>query len=444
MIPDLSISVTDLLYIILPPFIFYSYSVYNLVGLLKHTYMKSERIMLACLRKADFDYGLIEKGDKIMLGLSGGKDSMALAHLLHTYQKFSDKDFTFVAAFMDLGFPNPEDKAMEEYLTKNGIPFTKIDAQDVYKILSCHRDKDNLLPCSICSRMKKAVINKAAHSLGITKVAFAHHADDAIETLMMNMTYGGRVATFAPKMTLTKENITFIRPLIYAREKDVTRYVKDFNIPVFKNNCGNDKKTEREDFKGIINGYYKKFPPAYDNFLTMLSNQERFKLFFDDLGYAFGNGLFLRKVELPSEMASCFLIRKEVFIKEQKVSVDEELDDLDNSATHFLLLKDNKPIGTMRIFLDAEKHEVTFGRIAILKEYRGQGYGRNMVSQVMKIISRKVTPLTIRLNAQEQAEGFYKSLGFIRESEESFLDANIVHYHMINRLKFPIPDKEKI
>lgn len=406
--------------------------------------MKSERLMLACLRKADFDYGLIEKGDKIMLGLSGGKDSMALARLLKTYQQFSDKDFTFIAVFMDLGFPSPEDKKMEKYMAEEDIPFKKIEAADVYKILSLHRDKGGLLPCSICSRMKKAVINKAAISLGIHKVAFAHHADDAIETLMMNEVYGGRVATFAPKMTLEREGITFIRPLIYAREKEVIRYVRDFDIPVFKNNCGNDKKTEREDFKEILGTFYRRFPPAYDNFLTMLSNQERFKLFFDDLGYAFGDGLFLRKVSLPSEMAMCFNIRREVFINEQKVNVNEEIDTDDEKAAHFLLLKNKKPVGTMRIFLDADKHEVVFGRIAVLKEYRNLGYGRKMVTQVMKMISRKITPLTIRLGAQKHAISFYEKMGFEKESEIPYIDADIVHYHMVQFLKYPIPDKEKI
>ncbi len=369
---------------------------------------------------------------------------MALAHLLHTYQQFADKDFEFVAAFMDLGFPNPEDIKMKEYMEKEGIPFIKIDATDVYKILSLHRDEKGLLPCSICSRMKKAVINKAAKKLGYHKVAFAHHADDCIETLFMNMTYGGRVATFAPKMHLTKEDITFIRPLIYAREKDVRRYVKDFNIPVFKNNCGNDKRTEREDFKETLDDFYKKFPVAYDNFLTMLTNKERFDMFFDDMGYAYGDGLFLKVASSYEDIFSCIKIRREVFIDEQKVSVEEELDDKDKDATHYLLLKNDKPVATMRVFLNGETHEAVFGRIAVLKEYRGLGYGRKMVTQVMKIISRKITPLTIRLGGQKHAVNFYEKMGFKKESEEEFLDANIPHYHMIRYIKFPIPDKEKI
>jgi tRNA 2-thiocytidine biosynthesis protein TtcA len=406
--------------------------------------MNSEKTLLACIRKADFDYGLIEKGDRILVGLSGGKDSMTLVSLLNTYRKFSDKDFTFVAAFMDLGFPNPDLKGLTDYAVKEKFELKIIPAHDVATILAAHRTPEGLLPCSICSRMKKAVINKAAHDLGIHKVAFAHHADDAIETLLMNMTYGGRVATFAPKMVLSKEQITFIRPLIYAREKDIIRYAKEQKLPVFKNQCGNDKKTEREVFKETLQSFYKTFPPAYDNFLTMLSNQERFKLFFDDAGYYFGDGFALKKALSTKDMAEVFEIRKEVFIKEEKVPVDVEIDGKDGEAIHFLLMKDSKPIGTMRVFLDAEKHTAHFGRVAILKEFRGQGNGAKMVKQVMKILSRRITPLTIVLEAQTHAVPFYETLEFQKTTGVPFMEAGIEHFEMKREIQFPIPDKEKI
>jgi tRNA 2-thiocytidine biosynthesis protein TtcA len=406
--------------------------------------MTSEKVMLACLRKADFDYGLIEKGDKILLGLSGGKDSMSLAKLLTIYQHFEDKDFTFVAAFMDLGFPDPDIEGLKKYAEKTGFELKIIDARDVGTILRAHRQTDGLLPCSICSRMKKAVINKAAKQMGITKVAFAHHADDAIETLFMNMTYGGRVATFEPKMHLDKENITFIRPLIYAREKDITRYAKEHQIPVIKNNCGNDKKTEREDFKELLQAFYKNHPTAYDNFLTLLTNQEAFQLFFDKIGYAFGDGTFLKKVESAKNMDDCFYIRKEVFVKEQNVPIDDEIDGKDRQALQFLLLKDNKPVGTMRVFINTDERTAHFGRVAILKEYRGLGLGEKMVSQVMKIISRRIAPIEIQLEAQTHAVGFYEKLGFSKVDDKTFLDAGIEHCNMARKIVFPIPDKEKL
>jgi tRNA 2-thiocytidine biosynthesis protein TtcA len=406
--------------------------------------MKSEKIMLACIRKADFDYGMFENGDKVLLGLSGGKDSMALARLLHTYQQFSDKHFEFIAAFMDLGFEDPDIEGLKAFGEKEKIDVKVIPAHDVATILRMHKDAKGLLPCSICSRMKKAVINKAAKSLGCNKVAFAHHADDAIETLFMNMSYGGRIATFEPKMTLEREGITFIRPLIYAREKDIKRYVKDFNIPVFKNKCGNDKKTEREDFKETLASFYDHYPYAYDNFLTMLTNEEKVNLFYMRQGYAFGDGVVLKKVISPVDMTHCLEIRMSVFVKEQNVPVEEEIDGKDEAAIHFLLLKDNRPIGTMRVFLNEKNHSCIFGRVAIIKEYRGLGYGKRMLTQVEKILSRKITPLEIHLGAQEHAVGFYERLGFKKDSKESYLDANIKHFHMTRNLQFPIPDKEKL
>lgn len=406
--------------------------------------MNSERKLLACIRKADFDYGLIEKGDRILLGLSGGKDSMSLARLLNTYRRFSDKEFTFVAAFMDLGFEEPDIKGLKDYASKEGFELKIIPAHDVATILRAHKDERGLLPCSICSRMKKAIINKAAHDLGINKVAFAHHGDDAIETLFMNMTYGGRVATFAPKMHLTKEDITFIRPLIYSREKDIARYARDYDIPVFKNKCGNDKKTEREEFKETIHSLYKEFPQAYDNYLTMLSNQEKFKLFFDDEGYFFGDGLALKKVISPEQMSYCFQIRKDVFVKGENVPFDEEIDGKDDQAIHFLLYKNNQPIGTMRVFLDEEKHQAHFGRVAIMPGFQKQGCGKKMVTQVMKIISRKITPLTVVLSSQEQAVPFYEKMGFSKIDGRIYLDAGIRHCDMRREIPFPIPDKEKI
>ena len=145
--------------------------------------------------------------------------------------------------------------------------------------------------------MKKASINKVAHQLNCNKVAFAHHGDDAIETLLMNELYGGRVATFSPKMFLSNTNLTFIRPLIYARESDIVSLVKKGNIPTFKNQCGNDKNTERENIKKLTLNLYSSYDQAKDNFLYMLNNSESFDLWFlKKENQISKDGIYIKKV----------------------------------------------------------------------------------------------------------------------------------------------------
>lgn len=406
--------------------------------------MTSEKTLLACVRKADYNFNLIQDGDKILVGLSGGKDSYALVKILNRYSKFKNKNFTFTALFIDLGFGS-DASPLIDFCKRENIELIIQESHDVAKILNMHK-KNNLLPCSICSRMKKAIINQAAHRCGANKVAFAHHTEDAIETLFMNMTYGGRFATFAPKMHLDKENITFIRPFIYVREKDIIAYSKKENFPILSNQCGNDKKTKREEFKLFLNDYYKTYPVARSNFQAMLLNQEKTQLWYDDFVYGFDDGFYVKKVTTSKDMTRCYLIRKEVFLKEQNVPVDEEIDNSDIDYTHYLLFSgENKAIGTMRVLLEKENDEYSahFGRIAILKEYRGKGYGQRMVCQVEKSLSQKYTPITVKLNAQVRALNFYKTIGYSITSDV-FLEAGIEHYAMEKYIKFPILDKKKI
>lgn len=148
--------------------------------------MKAIRTVLACIRKADNKYNLINHGDRIVVGLSGGKDSVALLYTLHLYQKFSHTDFVVQPVTLDLGFDGFDASKMQEFCQSLGYNLIVSDSREVYPILKAHQGDEKHLPCSICSRMKKAAINKVANDLGFNKVAFAHHADDAIETLFMN------------------------------------------------------------------------------------------------------------------------------------------------------------------------------------------------------------------------------------------------------------------
>jgi len=234
--------------------------------------------VLGCIKKADIDYNLIENGDRICVGLSFGKDSMVLLESLRLYKFFSKKEYVIVAVNIELGFPKIDTSEIEQFLKNNNIEYhQELSDPLIYEVLKLHIKNDKL-PCSICSKMKKAAICKAAHKYNCNKIAYAHHIDDAIETLAMNMIYGGRIATFKVKTFLSKEKLTFIRPLCYCKEKDIIHTATTSNIPFSPSSCPNDKNTERENIKELLHSLYKIYPEAKNNFQLMLSNEEHTEL----------------------------------------------------------------------------------------------------------------------------------------------------------------------
>lgn len=239
------------------------------------------RTLLSSLRKADNDFSLIDEGDRIAVGLSGGKDSLSLLRLLSIYGRFAKKSFAVLPVFMDLGFEWNREKLgpLKHYCEQLGMALYIEDASFVYGILKANQKEGKHLPCSICSRMKKAGINRFAKEHHCQKVAFAHHSDDAVETLFMNMIHGGRIATFEPKMRLERAGITFIRPLIYCKEKDVIGLAKEERMPVTDTCCPANKKTDREEMKKLLASIAAKYPESEENFRLSLSNYRPFDLY---------------------------------------------------------------------------------------------------------------------------------------------------------------------
>ncbi len=397
--------------------------------------MKAIRTLLACIRKADQTYNLINHGDKIVLGLSGGKDSLALLYCLNLYRKFSHTEFELQPITLDLGFPGFDKKPLENFCQSLGLNLIVYDSQEVYKILKIQQEEQGLkhLPCSICSRMKKAAINKAASEIGFNKVAFAHHADDAIETLLMNAIYGSRIATFSPKMHLEKANIDFIRPFILVHEKDIKTFIKEENIPVIGSSCPADKNTTREDMKTLLNDLYHKYPNAKDNFLTMLSAYEHEDLWGDDIYYQINQkGLSLKPVITPMDMFNALDIRRKVFIEEQNVPYkDEMVEAEEKDAKSFLIYLKDKPIGTIRYRFINEQYKIE--RFAILKEYRNLDYGKESFNYLVDYIKSRFNPCTITLNSQIQVIELYEKCGFIKEGD-IFMEAGIKHIKMSKKV----------
>lgn len=209
--------------------------------------MKLQRL-LSLTRQAIDAYEMIEEGDQIAVGISGGKDSLTLLYALHSLKQFYPKSFSLTGITVDLGFGNldlgPVKSLCEQFL----IPYTVIST-DIGKILFDSRQESN--PCSLCAKMRKGALNQKAKELGCNKVAYAHHKDDVIETILLSLLYEGRFHSFAPKTYLDKMDLFVIRPMIYVSEADVIGFQNKYHLPVCKNPCPVDGHTKREYVKKL-------------------------------------------------------------------------------------------------------------------------------------------------------------------------------------------------
>lgn len=237
--------------------------------------------ILAKIRKADQDYNLINDGDKIAVGISGGKDSTLLLYALKLYKKVCEnslnKNFEVVGIHIDLNFGEDDFSFLRNFFIKNDIEFIE-EKSKIADILKIHTKKDRI-QCSLCSKLKRGAIINIAKKIGCNKLAFGHHGDDAIETLFLNMIYGGKIATFDPIMHLENSNVTFIRPFIYLYENEITKKIKELEIPRLKSGCPNDGNTKRQEVKELLHDIYYHFDSAKDNFLLSLHNMNKINLF---------------------------------------------------------------------------------------------------------------------------------------------------------------------
>ena len=233
---------------------------------------------LGCLRKADTDFGLIGDGDRIGLGVSGGKDSLLLLHAMSLYRKFSHKNFEVVAFTVTLGLEPFDLTEISALCERLGIPFV-IRKTQIGEIIFDYRKEKN--PCALCAKMRRAVLADLCREYRCNKLALGHHRDDAIETLLLSLFYEGRFHTFHPKTLMSRTGITVIRPLVYLPEKHVRHMARELSLPVVASPCPVDKHTRREDMKDLMRRLRAIYPDAPERFLHAL-RQDHYDLWQKD------------------------------------------------------------------------------------------------------------------------------------------------------------------
>lgn len=194
-------------------------------------------------RKAIDDYHMIADNDHIAVGISGGKDSLAMLYALSGLKRFYPADFTLTAVTVDLGFENLNLDKIDALCTALDVPY-HIVKTDIGKII--FEDRKESSPCSLCAKMRKGALNQAMKDLGCNKIAYAHHRDDVVETMLLSLIYEGRFYCFSPVTYLDRMDMTVIRPLIYVPEADVVGFVNKYDVPVVKSPCPADGRTKRE------------------------------------------------------------------------------------------------------------------------------------------------------------------------------------------------------
>ena len=212
--------------------------------------------LMGLVRRCVEDYEMIEDGDKIAVGISGGKDSLVLLRLLAALRSYHNKKFILQAITIDMGL-GMDYSGIEEMCRELDVPYTIVKTE-IGPIIFDYRKEKN--PCSMCSKMRRGALNQALLDLDCNKLALGHHFDDAVETFMMSLIYEGRISCFQPVTHLDRTGVIQIRPMLYIHEKTVASFAQRENLPVLQNRCPVDKHTKREEIKDLIFSLAKDYP----------------------------------------------------------------------------------------------------------------------------------------------------------------------------------------
>lgn len=237
----------------------------------KYSFDKLQKRIRRDVGKAIQDFGMIEDGDHIMVCLSGGKDSYTLLDTLLYLQKVAPVRFSLVAVNLDQKQPGFPEHVLPAYLEKLGVDYNIVE-EDTYSIV---KDKipEGKTTCSLCSRLRRGILYRTAKELKATKIALGHHRDDMIETLFLNMFHGGKLKSMPPKLASDNGEHVVIRPLAYAREKEIEQYSDAMEFPIIPCNlCGSQENLQRKQIKQMLNGWDKQFPGRIESLFTAMQN----------------------------------------------------------------------------------------------------------------------------------------------------------------------------
>ena len=215
------------------------------------------RQIVSQMRRCVEDYRMIQSGDRVAVGVSGGKDSVVTLAALAKLREFYPKHFTVECVTLDMGTPGMDFSPIQELCQRLEVPFHLIPSQ-IHQVIFEHRKEKN--PCSLCAKMRRGAIHNALQDLGITKIALGHHWDDAIETFFMSLIFEGRLNCFQPVTYLDRTGITQIRPLLYSTEGQVRSAVARNGLPVVKNPCPADGYTKRQEAKELVAELSQRYP----------------------------------------------------------------------------------------------------------------------------------------------------------------------------------------
>jgi len=225
--------------------------------------------LLSYTRRAVDDYQMIQEGDKIAVGISGGKDSLALLYALSGLRRFYPNRFELEAITVDLGYKNFDLSGIQKLCEELDVHYTIVKTDIGHIIFEDRKEKN---PCSLCAKMRKGAFNDKAKALGCNKLAYGHHRDDLVETMLLSLIFEGHFYSFSPVTYLDRMDITLIRPLLYVQEADIIGFQNKYHLPVSKNPCPADGITKREYAKNLARQLNREHPGATDRMFSAIIN----------------------------------------------------------------------------------------------------------------------------------------------------------------------------
>lgn len=237
----------------------------------KYSFNKLQKRLRRNVGQAIADFNMIEEGDKVMVCLSGGKDSFGMLDILMSLKASAPIHFDLVAANLDQKQPGFPEHVLPEYLDSLGIEY-KIVEEDTYSIVK-EKVPEGKTTCSLCSRLRRGILYRTAQELGCTKIALGHHRDDILETLFLNMFYGGKLKSMPPKLVSDDGKNVVIRPLAYCKEKDLIRYADVKAFPIIPCNlCGSQENLQRQAIKQMMQDWDRRFPGRIETMFTAIQD----------------------------------------------------------------------------------------------------------------------------------------------------------------------------